>query len=246
MFRQIYDVTITVPPTIVQPLNSNRPAIGEFLSLNCTATGRPTPKISWYKNGAPLVFDYIVTYNEPIVKINTYEEEHKGIYQCVANNSAGEVHTSALFTWINKRYPKRPEKIKCYPLNYSAILIDYQNGNTVSIILAGLKIIIRQNVKYLIYFQWNDILYYTSRNYSSSIKWKSLAEYNLKKLDGKLIVPITAIDLFDPFMFYVRGLVRVGHEQRDGGNQKLLYEMSRLSKGIKCALQGCKLLICLQ
>lgn len=57
------------------------------------------------------------------------------------------------------------------------------------------------------------------------------------------MVPVPGLDLFDPFMFYVRGLVRIGHEQRVGGNQKLLYDMSRLSKGIKCALQGCTLLI---
>lgn len=78
------------------------------------------------------MFDYIVTYNEPIVKINTYEEEHKGIYQCVAHNSAGEVHSLALYSWINKRIPKGPEKVKCYPLNQSTMLIDYQNINVVS------------------------------------------------------------------------------------------------------------------
>lgn len=78
------------------------------------------------------MFDYIVTYNEPIVKINTYEEEHKGIYQCVATNAAGEVHSSALYSWVNKRIPKRPEKVKCYPLNHSTILIDYQSNNEVS------------------------------------------------------------------------------------------------------------------
>lgn len=89
----------------------------------------------WYKNGAPLVFDYIVTYNEPIVKINTYEEEHKGIYQCVANNSAGEVHSSVLYSWVNKNHPRRPEKVKCYPLNHSAMLIDYQSSNEVSILI---------------------------------------------------------------------------------------------------------------
>lgn len=65
----------------------------------------------------------------------------------------------------------------------------------------------------------------------------------MKKLDGKIIVPIPSVDLFEPFMFFVRGLVRIGHEQRVGGNQKLLYDMSRLSKGIKCALQGCKFII---
>ncbi|KAJ6637567.1 Protogenin A [Pseudolycoriella hygida] len=212
---QIFNVSVIVPPIIVQPLTSNSPAIGEFLSLNCTATGNPKPKIVWYKNGVPLIFDNIVTYNEPIVKINTYEEEHKGIYQCVANNSAGEVHSTAAYSWVNKRIPKRPEKVKCYPLNQSAILIEYYSYN-----------------------EYNDILYYTSRNSSSSMKWISSAEYNIKKLDGKWIVPIPAIDLFDPFVFYLRGLVRIGHEQRVGGNQKLLYDMTRLSKGIKCALQG--------
>lgn len=40
-------------------------------------------------------------------------------------------------------------------------------------------------------------------------------------------------------MFYVRGLEKTGYEKRGGGNQKLLYDMSRLSKGVKCALQGC-------
>lgn len=116
----------------MQPLNSYSPAIGEFLTFNCTAIGNPQPKVTFYKNGAPLEFDYIVTYNEPIVKINTYEEEHKGIYQCVANNSAGETHSTALYSWMIKRIPKRPEKVKCYPLNHSSILIDYQTTNDVS------------------------------------------------------------------------------------------------------------------
>lgn len=229
-----------VPPTIITPLNSNRPAIGEFLTLNCTATGNPKPKVSFYKNGVPLQFDFIVTYNEPVVKINTYEEEHKGIYQCVANNSAGEVHSAALFSWINKRIPKRPEKVKCYPLNHSTILIDYQSSNEVNFYIQRSHIVEPKQRKTFFFPQWNDILYYTSRNYSSNIKWKSSAEYNLQKLDGKSIVPILNVDLFDPFMFYVRGLVKIGHEQRIGGNQKLLYDMSRLSKGIKCALQGCE------
>lgn len=88
-------------------------------------------------------------------------------------------------------------------------------------------------------FQWNDILYYTSRNVSASIRWISSAEYNLRKLDRKLIVPIPNIDLFEPFMFYVRGLEKTGHEKKVGGNQKLLYDMSRLSHGVKCGLQGC-------
>ncbi|XP_037029752.1 uncharacterized protein LOC119069728 isoform X2 [Bradysia coprophila] len=211
----MYNVTISVPPTIVQQLNSKTPGIGEFGSFNCTATGNPKPTISWYKNGAPLLFDYIVTYNDSIVNINTYEKEHKGIYQCVAHNSAGEAHSSALYSWINKRITEGPQKVKCYPLNQSSMLIDYENTNR---------------------FQWHAIVYYTSTNRSSFIEWKSTFEHNIKRFDGKVIVPISSIDLFDPFMFYMRGMMKIGHEGPSG--QKLLYDMSKLSKGTKCALQG--------
>lgn len=83
-------------------------------------------------------------------------------------------------------------------------------------------------------------MYYTSANRSSGMKFMAAFGYNLKKHDGKLIIPIGDLDLFEPFMFFVRGMQKIGHEQRGTGNQNYMYDMSRLSKGVKCALQGCK------
>lgn len=138
-----------------------------------------------------------------------------GIYQCVARNVAGETQATGLLSWENKSYMKRPEKVKCYPINHSTVLVEYQSKT-----------------------KWNDIVYYTSSKTDTGTQiWLSnhLESVNKKEFQIKRL----KLPLFETFWFYIRGLERTGSEKKgESGSPHTLFEMSRLSKGIKCSLQG--------
>lgn len=110
---------------------------------------------------------------------------------------------------------KRPEKVKCYPINHSTILVEYQSK-----------------------MKWNDIVYYTSSKTDTGTQiWLSnhLESVNKKEFQIKRL----KLPLFETFWFFIRGLERTGSEKKgESGSPHTLFEMSRLSKGIKCSLQG--------
>lgn len=71
-----------------------------------------------------------MTYQEPKLLIRTYEEMHKGIYQCVATNVAGEAQVTGLLSWNAKKYTKAPRSLKCLPLNDTSFKVQFEGpGN---------------------------------------------------------------------------------------------------------------------
>lgn len=44
---------------------------------------------------------------------------------------------------------------------------------------------------------------------------------------------------FEPFTLYLRVMENTGYD-KVFGNPSFMYDMSRLSRGVKCAMQGCK------
>lgn len=75
-------------------------------------------------------YDWIVTYEEPRLLIRTYEEKHKGIYQCVATNVAGEAQVTGLLSWNAKKYTEAPKNLKCSPLNATSFKVQFEgSGN---------------------------------------------------------------------------------------------------------------------
>lgn len=93
--------------------------------MACNATGNPKPKVEWYHDGKLIEYDWIVTYNEPKLLIQTFEEKDKGIYQCFAKNVAGEAHATGLMSSKHKLYPDPPKNAKCLPLNSTSIKVTY-------------------------------------------------------------------------------------------------------------------------
>lgn len=93
------------------------------MALKCNVTGNPKPNIQWYHNGKLIEYDWIVTYQEPKLLIQTYEEKDKGIYQCVATNVAGEAQATALLSLRAKQYNDAPKNVKCLPLNASTFKV---------------------------------------------------------------------------------------------------------------------------
>ena len=87
-------------PDIVEDPKNQSDVIGSNVTLNCTATGRPPPTITWIKNNdsyavqsKPRVvvsssFDY-KKYHSHLLIIGVQKDD-EGKYQCFASNSAGE------------------------------------------------------------------------------------------------------------------------------------------------------------
>ena len=86
-------------PDIVEGPKNQSDVIGSNVTLNCTATGRPPPTITWIKNNSYAVqsnqrvvvassFDYQKCHSQLLIIGVTKDDE--GIYQCFASNSAGE------------------------------------------------------------------------------------------------------------------------------------------------------------
>lgn len=103
-----------------------------YARFNCSITGNPEPSIQWFRNGERLRFDPIVQYQERQLTIRTVEEEHMGIYQCVASNAEGEVQAVGQMSWDTRSSPPRPENVKCFPINYKTMRIAFDTRQKVS------------------------------------------------------------------------------------------------------------------
>lgn len=114
---QSFDVTITTLPVIQNAFSSREDVLGYFVKLICNVTGNPKPNVQWYHNGKLIEYDWIVRYNATNLIINTFEEKHKGIYQCIASNVAGETQATGLLSLKPKSYSDPPKNPKCFPLN---------------------------------------------------------------------------------------------------------------------------------
>lgn len=71
-------MTVTAPPRIYPMAVAAQYGLGAFVQLNCSTSGNPKPIITWYKNGEPLQYDFIVNFVEPILRINIFEQYHNG------------------------------------------------------------------------------------------------------------------------------------------------------------------------
>lgn len=96
------------------------------MRLLCNVTGHPKPKIEWFHNGNLINYDWIVSYEEPKLLIQTYEERYTGIYQCVATNVAGEAQVTGLLSWHPKTYPEAPKNPKCLPVNAASFKVQFE------------------------------------------------------------------------------------------------------------------------
>ena len=66
----------------------------KFVAVECAATGKPTPTLTWYRNGIELTSskDLTITnttngsYAHSILTISSLIEADEGIYECIATN----------------------------------------------------------------------------------------------------------------------------------------------------------------
>lgn len=218
-----------------------------YVRLSCNATGNPKPRIAWYRNGKLLNVDWIVTYDETRLLIPTYEERHKGIYQCVATNVAGEAQVTGLLSWIDKTYTQAPKNVKCLPLNATSMKVQFEVPGNFKVWLKNLsfsrnlsQITRIKNERSIIFvvceMQWSGVAYYMASKQPRT--WTT--SFDLKLLGNEFIVMDKSRPPYTPIMLYLRGMERTGFDTKSKGSINNHYAMSMLSEGIKCATQGCK------
>uniref|UniRef100_A0A182XWB4 Uncharacterized protein n=1 Tax=Anopheles stephensi TaxID=30069 RepID=A0A182XWB4_ANOST len=224
--RQIFNVTVLIPPTIVSKIASYTSSVVASMAFNCSVTGNPMPTVTWYKNGRELSSNYIVHYNYPMLQINTLDPEDEGLYQCMARNAAGEVSASSYLTIRDKQKyrhkAKRLDGIRCYPVDTTSLYLTF----TVPPPHAS------PNIEYVMYYLASDDPF---RWYSSPPT--QLAANGSLRISGKMVEP------FRNYTVFLRACsvsdISGADNIRGGGTQGMQKVIpSRLSRGVRCASQG--------
>ena len=92
----------SVPPKFVKtPTNIEVSVRDRQVLFRCLATGYPTPTITWRKDGLPLESDtrHVMTENGALNIIDPKFSD-EGSYECVAQNSAGEIVSKAALNYF--------------------------------------------------------------------------------------------------------------------------------------------------
>lgn len=89
-------------PRFVQPLSDVVISQGNTVMLECRFTGKPTPVVTWYKDGKVIFEDAkhhteIRPGNLCVLTIRGVDYEDEGSYRCTATNAVGQDSTTASF-----------------------------------------------------------------------------------------------------------------------------------------------------
>lgn len=79
-------------PIINRPPLNQTVQIGRKITLQCRASGNPTPEISWEKDGhtIPLGHPHYVIKPNKNLRINSASLEDAGSYRCIASSRVGK------------------------------------------------------------------------------------------------------------------------------------------------------------
>ncbi|XP_058467789.1 protogenin [Malaya genurostris] len=217
----IFNVTIIEPPRFLNNMSSYTSSVVASMSFNCSVSGNPQPKITWFKNGREIKNSYIIHYNYPMLRIHTIDPEDEGLYQCIAKNEAGESSVSMYLSIRDKdkyrRISKRPESIQCYPLDTSSLYVRFERS------------VQHVNTEYVMYYLASDDPY----SWYSSPPTQLLTN-NSMKITGPMVVP------FRNYTVYLRAcsVTSVPDAENAGPAGKKQVIPSKLSKGVQCTSQG--------
>lgn len=121
---------------------------GPSVSLKCSASGNPTPHISWLLDGFPLyhsdrlmIGQYVTVFGDVVshVNISSIKTEDGGEYECVAENRAGKTSHSARLNVYGLPYVRTMPSIsavagkiliiKCPVAGYPIDSVSWEKGN---------------------------------------------------------------------------------------------------------------------
>ena len=80
-------------PKFIQNSKERLRCIGEHVSINCNAVGRPTPDVFLYQNGTLLK----QSFSNLSHHVALDSEGKFGVYTCVSNNTFGTVNVTTTF-----------------------------------------------------------------------------------------------------------------------------------------------------
>ena len=69
--------------------------LGQNVSLICSASGSPTPAITWFRNGMLIDGEIFPSLNFP-----SLSPEDRGFYFCMANNTVGSIRSDTVLVSI--------------------------------------------------------------------------------------------------------------------------------------------------
>ncbi|XP_015767382.1 PREDICTED: peroxidasin homolog [Acropora digitifera] len=121
------DFNCTLPTFVKTPASIEVSVSDHQVILSCLATGNPTPDILWWKDGKPLRQDrWHIVSKEGTLKIIDPKIDDKGDYECVAQNSAGEVVSKAVLNYYG-------EKVPPFLVRYPPSRVESIEGNSVTL-----------------------------------------------------------------------------------------------------------------
>ncbi|XP_006812053.1 protogenin A-like [Saccoglossus kowalevskii] len=127
-------LNVQAPPTLdMVPNGVTRPraSTARFTCI-CTVDSKPTPTITWLKDGRKIdisgrfniIYDGLVIVN---VQKNTGNETDEGLYQCIAENMYGRAQASArLIIEVAENSPNPPRNVAATVLSSTSVNVTWQ------------------------------------------------------------------------------------------------------------------------
>ncbi|XP_073702998.1 immunoglobulin superfamily DCC subclass member 3 [Garra rufa] len=119
-------LVVQAPPEFLQwPQSVSKPA-GSSAVFTCQAQGVPDPHLIWLKNGKILTpgVNVKLTNNNSTLAVTRITAEDEGIYQCIAENSAGTNQASArLAVSPSVDLPEAPQDLTVTPLSTTSLQV---------------------------------------------------------------------------------------------------------------------------
>ena len=97
-----------MPPLIVHMTASHFLVKGEKTELRCSASGLPTPNVTWTRSGV----ERMEGNGSAVLSLNNVTEDDQGIYRCTANNSLGQKNATMNLTVVG-RWSKSFKTLVC-------------------------------------------------------------------------------------------------------------------------------------
>ncbi|XP_075763398.1 immunoglobulin superfamily DCC subclass member 3-like isoform X2 [Pelodiscus sinensis] len=120
---------VQAPPEFVQWPQSVAKPLGSSASFSCVAQGAPEPHLAWLRNGKTLRPGENVrtSHSNTTLLIQRLTAADEGIYQCIAENSAGTNQASArLSVGLAPALPSAPGGVRATALSTTSLQVSWQ------------------------------------------------------------------------------------------------------------------------
>ncbi|XP_026330348.1 peroxidasin-like [Hyposmocoma kahamanoa] len=127
-----FNVTITEPPEITIPPAGKEVLRASTVRFNCTASGRPEPNISWYKNWTLLTMAGRINLRKSAdgqrneLVISGVTSDDAGVYQCFAQNVAGVASAWAILN-VTGEDAAAPTNVRCWPISDRKVAVKWDS-----------------------------------------------------------------------------------------------------------------------